>query len=49
VVAPEGRTGFLIRESLDDAFARNRSGPAAYRMNLALAEARYRCVPKARW
>jgi len=41
VVAPEGRTGFLIRQSLDDAFAKNRSGPAAYRMNLSLAEARY--------
>jgi len=41
VVAPEGRTGFLIRESLDDAFAKNRGAPAAYRMNLALAEARY--------
>ena len=41
VVAPEGRTGFLIRQSLDDAFARNRAGPAAYRMNLSLAEARY--------
>ena len=41
VVAPEGRTGFLLRQSLDDAFAKNRSGPAAYRMNLSLAEARY--------
>jgi LPS-assembly lipoprotein len=41
VVAPEGRTGFLIRQSLDDAFAKNRGGPAAYRMNLSLAEARY--------
>jgi LPS-assembly lipoprotein len=41
VVAPEGRTGFLIRQSLDDAFAKNRSAPAAYRMNLSLAEARY--------
>ena len=41
VVAPEGRTGFLIRESLDDAFAKNRGAPAAYRMNLTLAEARY--------
>jgi LPS-assembly lipoprotein len=41
VVAPEGRTGFLMRQSLDDAFARNRAGPAAYRMNLSLAEARY--------
>jgi LPS-assembly lipoprotein len=41
VIAPEGRTGFLIRQSLDDAFARNRAGPAAYRMNLSLSEARY--------
>jgi LPS-assembly lipoprotein len=41
VVAPEGRTGFLIRQSLDDAFAKNRGAPAAYRMSLSLAEARY--------
>ena len=41
VVAPEGRTGFLVRQSLDDAFAKNRSAPAAYRMNLSLGEARY--------
>lgn len=41
VIAPEGRTGFLMRQSLDDAFARNRSGPASYRMNIQLAEARY--------
>jgi len=41
VVAPEGRTGFLMRQSLDDAFAKNRSGPATYRMNIQLAEARY--------
>ena len=41
VVAPEGRTGFLLRQSLDDAFAKNRSVPASYRMTLALAEARY--------
>jgi LPS-assembly lipoprotein len=41
VVAPEGRTGFLIRRSLDDALAKNGSGPAAYRMNLSLGEARY--------
>ena len=41
VVAPEGRTGFLIGQSLDDAFAKNRSAPATYRMNLSLAEARY--------
>jgi LPS-assembly lipoprotein len=41
VVAPEGRAGFLIRQHLDDAFARNRAGPPAYRMQLALAETRY--------
>jgi len=41
VVAPEGRTGFLMRQSLDDAFGKNRSGPATYRMNLQIAEARY--------
>ena len=29
VEAPEGRTGFLIREHLDDAFAKNRAAPAA--------------------
>ena len=41
VVAPEGRTGFLIREHLDDAFAKNRAAPAAYRMHLQLYETRY--------
>ncbi len=41
VIAPEGRTGFLIGQHLDDAFARNRSAPAAYAMRLALAESRY--------
>jgi LPS-assembly lipoprotein len=41
VVAPEGRTGFLIREHLDDAFAKNRDTAPAYRMNLQLAETRY--------
>jgi LPS-assembly lipoprotein len=41
IQAPPGRTGFLMREHLDDAFARNRGGPAAYHMQLALAEQRY--------
>jgi len=41
VVAPEGRAGFLIREHLDDALARNRSTAALYKMNLSLSEARY--------
>ncbi len=41
VVAPEGRTGYLIRQHLDDAFAKNRGAPPVYRMALALGEARY--------
>ena len=41
VVAPDGRTGFLLRQELDDALAKSRSGPAAYKMNLAISEARY--------
>lgn len=41
VIAPEGRTGFLIGQHLDDAFARNHSIPAAYAMRIALAESRY--------
>jgi LPS-assembly lipoprotein len=40
VIAPQGRTGFLLRQHLDDAFARNRQGPAAYTMRLAVAEVR---------
>ncbi|MET0274677.1 MAG: LPS assembly lipoprotein LptE [Phenylobacterium sp.] len=41
VVAPDGRTGYLIRQHLDDAFAKNHAAPATYRMQLLLAEARY--------
>src|SRR3981081_3023153 len=41
VTAPEGRTGFLVRQHLEDAFASNRGAPAAYAMRLQLAEARY--------
>ena len=41
VEAPQGRTGFLIREHLDDAFAKDRSARPAYHMQLALAEQRY--------
>ena len=41
VVAPEGRTGFLIREHLDDALAKNRDAAPAYRMNLVVRETRY--------
>jgi LPS-assembly lipoprotein len=41
VLQPQGRAGFLIREHLDDAFARNRGAAAVYTMRLSLAEARY--------
>jgi LPS-assembly lipoprotein len=41
VIAPQGRTGFLLAQHLDDALAKNRSGKAAYTMRLALSEARY--------
>jgi LPS-assembly lipoprotein len=40
VIAPEGRTGYLIRQHLDDALARGDRAPA-YPMELALGEARY--------
>ncbi|WP_372781176.1 LPS assembly lipoprotein LptE [Phenylobacterium sp.] len=41
VVAPQGRTGYLLRQHLDDAFAKNHAGPAKYSMRLAISEARY--------
>ncbi|HEX2815609.1 MAG TPA: LPS assembly lipoprotein LptE [Phenylobacterium sp.] len=41
VIAPDGRTGFLVRQHLEDAFATNRGAPAAYAMKLSLSEARY--------
>ncbi|WP_293679916.1 LPS assembly lipoprotein LptE [uncultured Phenylobacterium sp.] len=41
VTAPQGRTGYLIRQHLDDAFAKNHSAAPAYSMELALGEARY--------
>jgi len=41
VETPQGRTGFLIRQHLDDVFARNHTAPAAYHMRLALGEQRY--------
>jgi LPS-assembly lipoprotein len=41
VATPEGRTGELIREHLDDVLARNSNVPAAYRMSLSLGEQRY--------
>ncbi len=41
VIAPEGRTGYLMRQHLDDVFAKDRSGAPAYTMELSLGEARY--------
>jgi LPS-assembly lipoprotein len=41
VVAPEGRTGYLIREHLDDSLAKDRAVAPAYRMDVQLAEQRY--------
>ena len=40
VIAPQGRTGFLLGEHLNDAFGRNHAGAAAYAMRLSLAESR---------
>jgi LPS-assembly lipoprotein len=40
VNAPQGRTGYLIRQHLDDTFARG-DVPAKYAMDLNLSEARY--------
>jgi LPS-assembly lipoprotein len=40
VVAPPGRAGFLMREHLDDALARDRDAAPAYRMNLVIHETR---------
>ena len=41
VDAPQTRTGHLLREEIDDALARDRSRPAAYRLALAVDEQRY--------
>lgn len=41
VRAPDGRTGYLMRQHLDDAFAKNRGAPTSYTMELGLSEARY--------
>ena len=41
VNAPQGRTGYLIRQHLDDAFAKDHSAAPAYAMDVQLGEARY--------
>ena len=40
VVAPEGRVGYLLRESLDDALAHRPGAPAAWRLDLAMDQSR---------
>jgi LPS-assembly lipoprotein len=40
VEAPQSRTGYLLREELDDAFARDRSRAPAYRLALQIDEDR---------
>jgi len=41
VHAPSGRTGYLMRQHLDDAFAKDHSAAPAYTMDLSIGEARY--------
>jgi len=40
VETPDTRTGYLVREQLEDAFAWDRSAPADYRLNIELDERR---------
>lgn len=39
-VAPEGRTGYLLREALDDALARNPAVPPTWKLTIDLRETR---------
>jgi LPS-assembly lipoprotein len=40
VIAPDGRTAYLLREQLDDDLAHDRNTPPAYRLNYTLNETR---------
>ena len=40
VIAPDGRTAYLLREQLDDDLAHDRNAPPAYRLNYTLTEVR---------
>jgi LPS-assembly lipoprotein len=40
VVTPDNRTGFLLRQSLEDVLGRDRNAPPAYRLNVTLDEHR---------
>lgn len=39
-VAPEGRTGFLLRQALDDAFVRDLAKPPVYKLQIDLKQTR---------
>lgn len=39
-IAPEGRTGFLLREALDDVLARDHGKPPVWRLSIDLKETR---------
>ncbi len=39
-IAPEGRTGFLLRQALDDAFARDAALPPVWRLTIDLRQTR---------
>jgi LPS-assembly lipoprotein len=41
VIPPSGKTGFLLTQHLNDAFAHDRSRPAAYSMRLSVSDARF--------
>jgi len=41
VLAPEGRTGYLMRQHLDDALAKDHAAAPAYSLEFSLGEARY--------
>lgn len=40
VAAPQGRVGYLLRESLDDAFGHNAAQTTAWRLDLAMDQSR---------
>jgi LPS-assembly lipoprotein len=40
VVSPQGRVGFLLRQSLDDDLGHDKSAPAQYRLEMTLAQTR---------
>ena len=41
IAAPQGRTAYLVRESLEDALLQNSDVPAKYRLGFTLKEQRF--------